>query len=155
MLRNLPFLSPALPPASADWTRPVRRRVLRLPGRAARRREGFHRRQPPELPQRVLHLPPAAAGARQHRSLHRRRRAHGPRGAHRVPAGHGVLPTREPPAVTSPRFQAKTQLFLTPIITKAPHLFSLIPLLFKNQTKLTFGIKNNRFNSLASGLKPN
>lgn len=80
---------------AAYWTWQVRLRVLRLVGRAARRRQSVHGGQSAELRQRVLHIPSAAAGAREHRSVHRRRRADRLRGPDRIPAGYGLLPTCE------------------------------------------------------------
>lgn len=80
---------------SADWAWQIWRRLLWLPGWAACGGEGVHCSQSAELPERVLHLPAASAGARQHRPLRRRGREDGSRGAHRVPAGHGLLPPCE------------------------------------------------------------
>lgn len=50
--------------SSADWAWQIRHSVLRLFGRAARRRQSVYSSQSAELCQRVLHLPPAAPGAR-------------------------------------------------------------------------------------------
>lgn len=80
---------------SADWPWAIRHRLLWLSGRAAGSCESLHCSQPAEFPQRVFHLPTAAARARQHRPLCCCWREDGLGGAHRVPAGDGLLPTRE------------------------------------------------------------